>query len=69
MRIDQNGGVLKDNATPDEERTKDTEQRKTQDIRPAFAQFFSVPQLSTFSYPNWSLAICFNQIDQVISNS
>jgi len=40
MRIDQNGGVLKDNATPDEERTKDTEQRKTQDIRPAFAQFF-----------------------------
>merc|ERR1719458_552958 len=49
MQIDQNGGVFKDSATPDEDQTKRDSRRSTSIC-------------STFiylSYPNWSLAICF----------
>ena len=65
MRIDQNGGVFKDSATPDEDQTKRDSRRSTS----ICSTFLSVPQLSTLVTQIGRLLFASSQIDQATSNS
>merc|ERR1719458_1780860 len=65
MRIDQNGGVFKDSATPDEDQTKRDSRRSTS----ICSTFLSVPQLSTLVTQIGRLLFASSQIEQATSNS
>ena len=65
MCIDQNGGVFKDSATPDEDQTKRDSRRSTS----ICSTFLSVPQLSTLVTQIGRLLFASSQIDQATSNS
>ena len=65
MRIDQNGGVFKDSATPDEDQTKRDSRRSTS----ICSTFLFVPQLITLVTQIGRLLFASSQIDQATSNS
>ena len=58
------GGGFEDNATPDQDGTKDDKQTKTQDVQNQYLlnlSFCNFTSAEYLTYPNWSLVIFFKQ--------